>query len=113
MNGNRRLRRKIASTLAILAAAASGASTSHSDVRMTRVRRDMLCVTEGTVEEVADQRLSANVPKMRAVLNRRTHDFGGHKEDAIHSSEEAIRQLRLALQYRGHEDREHERDHDH
>jgi len=41
------------------------------------------------------------------------HDFGGHKEDAIHSSEEAIRQLRLALQFRGREDREHERDHDH
>ena len=36
------------------------------------------------------------------------HDFGGHKEDAIRASEEAMKQLRLALQYRGHEDREHE-----
>jgi hypothetical protein len=33
------------------------------------------------------------------------HDFGGHKEDAIRASEEAERQLRLALQYRGEHDR--------
>jgi len=36
------------------------------------------------------------------------HDSGGHKEDAIRASEEAMKQLRLALQYRGREDREHE-----
>jgi hypothetical protein len=34
--------------------------------------------------------------------------YRGDKEDAIRASEEAMRQLRLALQYRGREDREHE-----
>ncbi len=33
------------------------------------------------------------------------HDFGGHKADAMHASEEAIRQLNLALEYRGEHDR--------
>lgn len=38
------------------------------------------------------------------------HDFGGHKQDAIRASNEAIEQLQKALQYRGHEDREHDHD---
>jgi hypothetical protein len=33
------------------------------------------------------------------------HDFGGHKAEAMRASEDAIRQLRLALAYRAHEDR--------
>jgi hypothetical protein len=33
------------------------------------------------------------------------HDFGGHKEDAIRACEEAERQLRFALEYRGEHDR--------
>ena len=33
------------------------------------------------------------------------HDFGGHKEDAIRASENALRELRLAMQYRGERDR--------
>ncbi len=53
-------------------------------------------------------------PLERAVSNLRIaidymkaapHNFGGHKEDAIHASEEAIRQLNLAAAYRA----EHER----
>ena len=33
------------------------------------------------------------------------HDFGGHRVDAIRASNEAIRQLNFALQYRGRMDR--------
>jgi hypothetical protein len=33
------------------------------------------------------------------------HDFGGHKEDAIRASEEALRQLHLAMEFRGERDR--------
>ena len=33
------------------------------------------------------------------------HDFGGHKEAAIKASDAAIRQLNLALAYRGGQDR--------
>jgi hypothetical protein len=41
----------------------------------------------------------------RDYLARAPHDFGGHKEAAIRASDEAIRQLDLALRYRGREDR--------
>jgi len=33
------------------------------------------------------------------------HDFGGHKAEAIRATDAAIRQLNLALAYRGKEDR--------
>jgi hypothetical protein len=33
------------------------------------------------------------------------HDFGGHKADAIHASEEALHQLHMAMEYRGERDR--------
>jgi hypothetical protein len=36
------------------------------------VTRDGLCVTEGVIQEAEGNRLSVNVPKMRAYLNRRT-----------------------------------------
>ncbi len=41
----------------------------------------------------------------RSYLEAAPHDFGGHKADAIRASNEAIRQLDLALRYRGREDR--------
>jgi hypothetical protein len=37
-----------------------------------RVGRDMLCITEGAIEELPGQRLSVDVPKMRAYVNRWT-----------------------------------------
>jgi hypothetical protein len=41
----------------------------------------------------------------RAYMVAAPHDFGGHKADAIRASDAAIRQLNLALAYRGREDR--------
>jgi hypothetical protein len=41
----------------------------------------------------------------RAYLEAAPHDFGGHKVDAIRATDVAIRQLNLALAYRGREDR--------
>ena len=41
----------------------------------------------------------------RAYLESAPHDFGGHKVDAIRATDNAIRELNLALQYRGREDR--------
>jgi len=40
-----------------------------------------------------------------AYMEAAPHDFGGHKADAIRASNEAIRQLNFALQYRGRMDR--------
>jgi hypothetical protein len=36
------------------------------------IDRDMLCVTEGAIQEAAGHRLSVNAPKMRAYINRLT-----------------------------------------
>ena len=41
----------------------------------------------------------------RAYLAEAPHDSGGHKAEAIRASDEAIRQLNLALRYRAREDR--------
>ena len=40
----------------------------------------------------------------RAYMQEAPHDFGGHKEAAIRASDEAIRQLNLALAYRAGRD---------
>ncbi len=41
-----------------------------------------------------------------AYMKAAPHDFGGHREDAIRDSEQAIRQLKEALKYReGHNQR--------
>jgi hypothetical protein len=41
----------------------------------------------------------------RAYMQAAPHDFGGHKAEAIRASDDAIRQLNLALQYRARKDR--------
>jgi hypothetical protein len=41
----------------------------------------------------------------RAYMEEAPHDFGGHKADALHATQEAIRQLNFALAYRAKEDR--------
>jgi hypothetical protein len=35
----------------------------------------------------------------RAHLEHATHDFGGHRVDALHATDEAIRQLQICLKY--------------
>jgi len=41
----------------------------------------------------------------RAYMEAAPHDFGGHKAKAIRASDDAIRELNLALQYRARKDR--------
>ena len=41
----------------------------------------------------------------RAYMEMAPHDFGGHKADAIRATDNAIRELNLALQYRERRDR--------
>jgi hypothetical protein len=66
------IRRKFLPNLcALLALAMTSALVSHgADVRMERVGRGMLCVTEGSVEGMPGQRLDVNVSKMRAYCER-------------------------------------------
>jgi hypothetical protein len=41
----------------------------------------------------------------REYLEQAPHDFGGHKADAIRATDNAIRELNMALAYRGKQDR--------
>jgi hypothetical protein len=41
----------------------------------------------------------------RAYMEAAPHDFGGHRVDAIRATDEALKQLKFALDYRAREDR--------
>lgn len=41
----------------------------------------------------------ASLQRARDHLQHAAHDFGGHREDALRATDEAIRQLRICLQY--------------
>ena len=47
----------------------------------------------------------AAIKDARAYMQEAPHDFGGHKAAAIRPSDDAIRQLNLALAYRAARDR--------
>ena len=59
---------------------------------------------ETTAEEkAAHPRLARAIDELDDAihyLESAPHDFGGHKTEALRASREAVRQLRLALQYR-------------
>jgi hypothetical protein len=46
----------------------------------------------------------AAIKDARAYMEAAPHDFGGHKAAAIRASDDAIRQLNLALAYRARQD---------
>ncbi|MBZ5620072.1 MAG: hypothetical protein LAQ69_15310 [Acidobacteriia bacterium] len=59
-------------------------------------------------ERAMHPRLAAAIEALRdarAYLAEAPHDFGGHKAAAMRATDEAIKQLNFALQYRGREDR--------
>lgn len=59
-------------------------------------------------ERETHPRLAAAIAALkdaRAYLEAAPHDFGGHKADAIRSTNQAIRDLNEALRYRAKEDR--------
>jgi hypothetical protein len=59
-------------------------------------------------ERAMHPRLAAAITALRdarAYLAEAPHDFGGHKAAAMRATDEAIKQLNFALQFRGREDR--------
>jgi hypothetical protein len=59
-------------------------------------------------ERAMHPRLAAAITALRDAreyLQQAPHDFGGHKAAAIRATDEAIRQLNFALQYRERRDR--------
>jgi hypothetical protein len=72
----------------------------------------MLCVGTWTLsaqpERAMHPRIAAAITCLkdaRAYMAEAPHDFGGHKDAAIAACDNAIRQLQLALAYRGAKDR--------
>jgi len=72
----------------------------------------MLCVGTWTLsaqpERAMHPRIAAAIEALRdarAYMAEAPHDFGGHKVEAIRACDAAIRQLQLALAYRGARDR--------
>ena len=55
-----------------LSALCSGAACQSAGTKLMSVSRADLCVTEGAIEELPEERLSVNVPKMRAYVNAST-----------------------------------------
>jgi len=59
-------------------------------------------------ERAMHPRIAAAITALRdakAYMQMAPHDFGGHRVEAIRASDEAIRQLNLALAYREKRDR--------
>ena len=59
-------------------------------------------------ERAMHPRIAAAITALRDAreyLAAAPHDFGGHKAAAMRATDDAIRQLNLALAYRGREDR--------
>lgn len=59
-------------------------------------------------ERAMHPRIAAAIAALRDArdyMQKAPHDFGGHRVEAIRASDDAIRQLNLALGYRGREDR--------
>jgi hypothetical protein len=97
--------RVLTATLTIVGLATVTARTSTSgELHLNHVSRDLLCVTEGALQEVG-ARFSVNVPKMRAYLTRRTSPaitanfnyLGPTENEAKLASGEIRRQFGLKL----------------
>jgi len=58
--------------LVLLLSGVIGTVSAASTTSLQPVPREMLCVTEGTLAELPDQRLSVSVPKMRAFVRHQT-----------------------------------------
>lgn len=72
----------------------------------------MLCVGAWTLsaqpEAAMHPRIAAAISALRdarAYMAEAPHDFGGHKDKAIHACDDAIKQLEFALAYRAKRDR--------
>lgn len=84
---------------------ASNLSANPQSVRLLPVSKANLCITEGTIEELPGQRLSVNVPKMRAYVNAYTQPvaevlftyLGSTGNEAPLASGEMRRQFGLKL----------------
>jgi hypothetical protein len=91
--------------LVLLSESTFGAGPQPPGTRLTPVSKANLCVTEGSIEETPDHRLSVNVAKMRAYVNAYTQALaqvqftylGSTPNEAPLASGEMRRQFGLKL----------------
>jgi hypothetical protein len=91
--------------LVLLSQSTFGAGPQPPGIRLTPVSKANLCVTEGSIEETPDHRLSVNVAKMRAYVNAYTQPvaqvqfayLGSTPNEAPLASGEMRRQFGLKL----------------
>ena len=91
--------------LVLLSESTLGAGPQPPRTQLTPVSKANLCVTEGSIEETPDHRLSVNVPKMRAYVNAYTQPvvqvkftyLGSTPNEAPLASGEMRRQFGLKL----------------
>lgn len=85
-------------------AQATTADSAHHATAMTRAQRREMREERreqaGTPERHPEIRAAIrSLERAKADLQRASHDFGGHRADALKATDEAIKQLRLALEY--------------
>jgi hypothetical protein len=72
---------------AILGAAAIGGATLVATVAEAQERHPKIREAIRAIQGARDD------------LTHAAHDFGGHRDDALHACDEAVRQLRICLNY--------------
>lgn len=99
----KRLAQLAAVALLVLPAAAHAQATTHPDSaqRAARAeRREEARERAGKTEAHPEIRAAIrSLERAKAALEHASHDFGGHRADALKSVDESIKQLRLAMQY--------------
>lgn len=87
-----------------LPAAAHAQATTHPDSarHATRAERREEAREQKAGKKEAHPEIRAairSLERAKVALEHASHDFGGHRADALKSVDESIKQLRLALQY--------------
>jgi len=66
-----------------------------------------ICLSAGSIYAQRDREWHPRIARAieslrdaRAYLKEAPHDFGGHRESALRATDEAIRQLQFAIEYR-------------
>jgi hypothetical protein len=95
--------RSIATLVAAAAALSLCATTARADTVVLPVRPVVVSITPNYARRVEQhpeiRRAIADLERAKYAMEHAAHDFGGHRVDAIQACDNAIAQLRLALQF--------------
>jgi len=89
-----------AAVLTIPASAASPVpSASVSPAQLFVAQQQSTTPTKRVAEHPEIRKAITSLERAKYALQHASHDFGGHRADALAATDKAIEQLRLALQY--------------